>query len=576
MLRGTAVSPGIARGTAFVIGCGRRAPAPRRTIPESEIEAERRRFEDALGRAESELVALQRDVTGRIGPTHADIFGAQALLVRDPTLHERVVSEIREKHVNAETALSELVDGQVRTLDGVPDPYIRERAADLRDVGRRILSALVERSGPDGIDLPDDAIVVAEELLPSVTARIELGRAQGFVTERGSAYSHTSILARAMGTPAVAGIAGAAERIRAGDRVIVDGLSGVVFVNPDRSVEREYERLDGELCAHREDLRRLVEVPSVTLDGTAVPLLANVNKLADTEAALLHGADGVGLYRTEFQFTIRTSFPTEDDQCEFLSRAAERLHPRRMVLRLLDLGGDKVLPYFPLPPARNPSLAQRGIGLLLEHPDLLKTQLRAFLRTSADHPVSILLPVVRGVEDVRRAREVVKQAQRELAASGKRFDPGVRIGAMIEVPSAALVARRLAREADFLSLGTNDLVQYVLAADREDDTVAASYQPLHPAVLGLLRSVADAASEAGRELTLCGEIAGHPAYTALLLGLGLRAFSVAPGELLEVKHAIRQTRLEDARTLASRALELGSIAEIEALVAGQAVPAAPA
>ena len=310
----------------------------------------------------------------------------------------------------------------------------------------------------------------------------------------------------------------------------------------------------------------------VTLDGTAIPLLANINKLADTEAALLSGADGIGLYRTEFAFSIRPRFPTEEEQYEFLARAAERFHPREVVFRLLDLGGDKVLPYFPLPPSRNPSLAQRGVRLLLRHLDVLKPQLRAFLRVSAEHPVAILLPVVAGVEDVRQAREVVRQVQAELAAAGERFNPEVPVGAMIEVPSAALTARTLAKEVDFLSLGTNDLVQYVLAADREDDSFPSSYQPLHPGVLGLIHSVAEAARKADCELTMCGEMGGDPRHTALLLGLGLSKFSVAPGEMLEVKNAIRAIRLDDAQDLARQALELGSVAEIEALLDERRAP----
>lgn len=566
MLRGTAVSPGIARGAAFVITCGNRAPAPRRSLQASELEGERLRFEGALDRAEAELVALQRDVLERIGRTQADIFGAQALVVRDPGLRDGVLRAMGEKLVNVEAALSDFIDAQTRDLDAVRDGYIRERAADVRDVGRRILSALIDQRGTGGLDLPQDAVVVTEELLPSVTARLELSHARGFVTERGGRFSHSSILARSLGTPAVAAVPEASRKIKTGDQVIVDGLAGVVFVNPERSVEREYDRLQAELGGQKERLRHLVDLPSATADGTAIPLLANVNKLADTEAALLYRAEGIGLYRTEFQFTIRGRFPTEDEQYEYLARAAERLHPRRVVLRLLDLGGDKTLPYFPLPASRNPSLAQRGIGLLLEHVDVLKAQLRAFLRVSADHPVSILLPVVRGLEDVRRARDVVRQTQRELSAAGVRFDAAVPVGAMIELPSAALMARSLSREVDFLSLGTNDLVQYVLAADREDGGVAPSYHPLHPAVLQLLRSVAEAATSAGRELTICGEMAGDPALTALLLGLGLRQFSVAPGELLEVKDAIRKARLDAAEDLARRALELGTVAEIVALL----------
>ena len=572
MLRGTSVSAGVAKGTAFVVACGHRSAVPTRTILASEVESERSRFEAALARAAAELIALQRDLTERVGGDQADLFAAQLLALQDRGLRDRVLHIVQEKRVNVEAALSEVIDTYSRTLDAVPDAYLRERAADVRDVGRRILSSLIDRQFPGGPDIPDGAIVVADELLPSVTARLQLERVRAFVTERGSKFSHSSILARSLRTPAVAGVPQASLRIRTGDRLIVDGVAGLVFVNPDASVECEYDRVEAELRANHEELRHLVGLPSVTLDGTAIPLLANINKFADTEAALLSGADGIGLYRTEFAFSIRPRFPTEEEQYEFLARAAERFHPREVVFRLLDLGGDKVLPYFPLPPSRNPSLAQRGVRLLLRHLDVLKPQLRAFLRVSAEHPAAILLPVVAGIEDVRQAREVVRQVQGELTAAGKRFNPEVPVGAMVEVPSAALTARTLAREVDFLSLGTNDLVQYVLAADREDDSVPSSYQPLHPGVLGLIHSVAEAARKADCELTMCGEMGGDPRYTELLLGLGLSKFSVAPGEMLEVKNAIRAIRLDDAQDLARQALELGSVAEIEALLDERRAP----
>jgi len=566
-IRGTAVSAGVARGRAFVVACGYRSAAPRRSIQASEVEGERVRLEAALNRAASELLAVQQEVTDRIGRGPADIFGAQALVARDPTLREQVLLTVEKKHINVEAALAEFIDGYTRRLDAVPDTYVRERAADVRDVGRRVLAALVDQPGVDCLHLSENAIVVADELLPSVTARIELSRARGFVTERGNKYSHSSILARSLGKPAVAAAPEASLKIRTGDRVIVDGVAGLVLVNPDKSVEREYQRVEAELREYREGLTPLIDVPSVTRDGTKIPLLANVNKFADIEAALLYRAEGIGLYRTEFQFSTRSAFPSEEEQYEVLERAAEHFRPRRVVFRLLDAGGDKALPYLPLPASRNPSLAQRGIGLLLKHPDLLKVQLRAILRASADHPVSILLPVVRGLEDVRQARQVVQQVQDELARAGKRFDAAIPVGAMIEIPSAALMARSLADEVDFLSLGTNDLVQYLLAAEREDETVAAYYQPLHPGVLQLIRQVAEAAKSANQELTICGDMAANPLHTALLLGLGLRSFSIAPGEMLEVKSAIRETSLDEAEDLARAAQRLGAVADIEALLA---------
>ncbi len=565
LLKGIGVSTGVARGPAYVLVAAHRLAVPRRELADAEIAGELARFEAALAKAEEELLALERSLAAQIGSHDANIFGAQALLVRSSELVGPVQTLVREERRNVEAALFEVLERLIHAFEAVPDPYVRERAADIRDIGKRLLSLLVFEV--EGAGIPDNAIVVADELLPSATARLEMQRIGAFVSERGGRSSHASILARAQGIPAVTNVDAATANIKPGDQLIVDGISGIVFVNPDARVQREYERVDAEIRSHREELSHVRDLPSVTLDGTTIPLLANINKYADTEAALHSNADGIGLYRTEFSYAIRPTFPTEDEQYEFLERAAARLHPRPVVFRLLDIGGDKELPYFPLPPANNPSLAQRGIRLLLEHPELLKIQLRAFLRVSADHPCSILLPVVAGLEEVRRTRAIVGEVQGELAARGLRFDRDIPIGAMSEVPAAALLVPALAREVDFFSLGTNDLVQYVLAADREDERLASDYQPLHPAVLRVIRSVADAARAADRELTICGEMAGNPAYTELLLGLGLRRFSVAPGQMLEVKEAIRRARIDDAERRAGRALELGSIAEIEALIA---------
>ena len=563
-MRGTAVSPGIGRGTAYVLASGGGAPAVRREIAPDEVAGELARFEAALAEAEQDLLALKKAVDDSIGPSEGDIFAAQALVVRDPVLRTQVSALVRDHRINVESAVAEIVQRFTRTFDDIPDPYLRERAADIRDVGRRVLAALVDEQ--EQLEVPEGSVVVADELLPSVTARLDLRGVRALVSEHGGRFAHASILARSQGTPAVVGIAGVARAIKTGDRLIVDGISGVVFVNPPRAVEREYERLETDIRTDQDKLRGLVDLPAVTADGTTIGLWANASKLADTEAVVLYKADGIGLYRTEFGYAIRNVLPSEEEQFEFLERAAQRLHPRRITFRLLDVGGDKQLSYLPLPASRNPSLAQRGIRLLLEHPEVLKRQLRAFLRVSANHPISILIPVVGGIEEIRRTRQIIGEVEGELTAAGQAFDPKIPLGAMIEIPAAALIARQLAAEVDFFSLGTNDLVQYVLAADREDETIAPYYQPLHPAVLRLVGSVADVARETGRPLTICGDIAGDPLYTELLLGLGLRALSVAAGELLVVKNRIRKTNLGEARAFAEQALTLGSASEVEALV----------
>jgi phosphotransferase system enzyme I (PtsI) len=566
MLRGTPVSSGIAQGKAFVLACSDQAAGPLRNVSAAQLPAEIERFDAALARAEAELAALSQTVGERLGRDEGDIFVAQMLVLRDPSFRQQVTAILREELVNVEAALSEVIERVSRRFDEIPDAYLRERAADIRDVGRRVLEALLESGDGEHLRIPEGSVVVADELLPSVTANLELGRVRGFITHRGGRFSHSSILARSMGTPAVTGISQAPQAIRTGDQVIVDGVTGVVFVNPEPRVRQEYDRLEQEFRSYRQGLDQILDQPSVTTDGTAVCLLANVSKFPDTEAAFLYRAEGIGLYRTEFSFSVRNTFPTEDEQYEFLAKAAQRLHPRPVTLRLLDLGGDKQLPYFPLPSARNPSLADRGVRLLLKHPDLLKLQLRAFLRVSADHPVQVLLPVVGGVAEVRQVKAVIEEVKRQLAADGQHFNPNVPVGAMIEIPSAAVLADALAAEVDFFCLGTNDLVQYLLAADREDEGPEPYYQPMHPAVLRMIKSLAEAAERTGCPLTICGEMAGEPRYAELLLGLGLRRFSVAPGEILPVKDVIRRATLGNAEDLARAALQLGTHHEVEALL----------
>jgi phosphotransferase system enzyme I (PtsI) len=554
----------VGRGTAYVLACAGSAASPRRDIGADEIAGEIARFQVAVETADRELQALKREVSERIGQSEAEIFAAQALMLGDAAFRGQVSNMIRERRVNAEAALADVIEKFSHAFDEIRDAYLKERAADVRDMGYRVLAALIEETQTEPFEIPEGSIIVAEELSPSLTARLELGRVRGIVTGHGSRFSHTAILARSQGVPAVSAVAHAAAGIKTGDQVVVDGFSGVVFVNPEDSVEREYDRLEREIRAGKERLRDLVPLASVTLDGEPIRLSANVSKIADTESALLHNADGIGLYRTEFGYAIRDRFPTEEEQYELLERAAARVHPRPVAFRLLDVGADKALTYFPLPAARNPSLAERGIRLLLRHPVLLKRQLRAFLRVSASHPISILLPMVVSVEDVRRTRRVIEEAKVELAAEGLAFDAKVPVGAMIEVPAAAFSLHALAREADFFSLGTNDLVQYMLAADREDENVAEYYDPAHPAVLRLIGDLAEGARAAGRPLTICGDMAADPQYTELLLGLGLRGFSVAPGAILDVKDRIRNTSLARAVRLAHELLELGSAEAISA------------
>jgi len=566
LFSGISLSRGVARGTAYVLATAAEYAAPMLTIAEQDAPGEIERLQGALAEALSQLSALQRGVKKRLGADAAEIFTAQVLIVQDPHFLEKMSKLIRGKRINAEAALAEVIEKYSRAMSEVRDEYLRERGADIRDLGRRILALLIKHQSTDALAIPDGSIVVADELLPSLTASLEAGRVRAFVTERGGRTSHAAILARTNGIPAVSGIKGAPVEIRTGDCLVVDAISGAVIVNPKPAVVREYDKVEAEFDAYRTSLKSVLDLPACTKDGATVALMANIGKLADAEAALLFKAEGVGLYRTEFSFLIRSRLPNEDEQYTAWKKVADRLQPRPVVFRVLDIGADKVLPFLPLPRAANPSLSRRGIRLMLAHPEILRTQLRALLRLSATHPVSILLPMVGAVEEAAAARQILDQAKDQLRQEGQQFNPDVPLGAMIETPAAALIVHRLSQLVDFFSLGTNDLVQYMLAADRQDPEMAPYYDPLHPAVLSTLRRLVEDARAAGRQISICGDMAGDPLYAELLLGLGLRSFSVAPGEILELKNAVRSVDSREAAKVAERALQCGTAAEVAALI----------
>ena len=559
MLKGECLSPGLGRGTACLLE--RTGASPRTVRPRTDdLGAEASRFAEACRRSAASLERMRSVVGANVGSGVASILEAQELLLRDAAFLDLVSKRIEERGLSAEAAVGQVVEELDQALGEALDPYLRERGADLRDVGERVVLELTD--GARDLDLPDGAILVAAELAPSVVATLDPRKVRGVVTELGAKASHAAILLRSLGIPAVGGIAGLAGAVPPGSSVLIDAIAGLVFVEPGERVRREYERLEVDLAAHDALLAKEASRPAITADGVAIRVAANLGKAADTEAAVRAGADGVGLYRTEFAFDIRGHFPTEDEQTAILRGVAERLEGKPVAVRLLDIGAEKTFPYFPLPAVANPALHLRGTRLLLAHPDVLRTQLRAVLRVGADHPVSVLLPMVGGVEEVRKVKEALAVAMAELRREGLAFDESLPLGAMIEVPSAAVVAEDLAREVDFLSLGTNDLVQYLLAADREEAAMSGYYRALHPAVLRTVRSVVVAARRARKELTLCGEMAADPLYTELLLGLGLRSFSVPPRQLGAVRHEVRRVSIRAATALARRVSSLPTRNEI--------------
>lgn len=567
MILGEVASTGLARGSAVLCDCARRSTAiPRREVSEAEAPTEMERFDAAVVAAEGDLLAVQNRVRRSLGEDEAEVFEVQILLMRDVELRDAVRALCFDKRMNVEAAVDEAIKQLSALFASLEDPYFRERASDLHDVGRRLLDQLAQGGAPISPALPDGCVVVTGDLLASVVPQLEGRGVRALIVERGGLTTHATILARSLGIPMLVHVANASERIRSGDQVIVDALAGRIFVNPEAAIVDKYAQLQVDLQVHRSALKDLVELPAITLDGCAIKLAANVGQTADAVAAASVKAEGVGLYRTEFVFMVQNRFPSEDEQYKFYRSTAEHLQPGETVIRVLDVGSDKPLNYFPLPPEGNPALGCRGMRLLFANPTILHSQLRAILRLSASHPVAILLPMIDGLDELRAAKAVIEQAKGDLAAAGQSFNPGIRIGAMIETPSAAMLIAQLADEVDFFSVGSNDLVQFLLAADRISEQMVSTYDPLHPAVIQVLARLVRTATRKGKPISLCGEIASDPVYTKLLIGLGFRSLSVSPGRLLDIKHAIRSTHLCDAEDLARRVLQLSSTSDIRALV----------
>ncbi len=566
MILGEMASSGLARGRALLCECGKQAIAPRRQIAERQVESEIERFDEAVIAVEQTLRIVQSDVRRTLGTSEAEIFEAQILMLRDPALRCAVHEICASEKINLEAALEDAVQRLTDSFERLNDTYLRERAADLREVRKRLLDHLLRASD---LCVPTDlhgCVLVTSELFSSAVAQLGGRGVRALIAERGGLTAHATILARALGIPMLVRVPKATERIAAGDLLVVDALGGRVFVNASPDILRAYDRLEADFQAHLSTLQSMVGLPAATRDGIEVKLSANIGQTGDAVIAARLKADGAGLYRTEFVFFAQDHFPTEAEQYRFYRATAEQLRPGRVVIRLLDVGSDKALPYFPLPLEGNPALGCRGVKLLLAHQEILRTQLRTVLRLSATHPVLLLLPMIRGLDELRATKAALDTVKSELAEEGQSFNPALPVGVMIETPAAATLASALADEADFLSVGTNDLVQYLLAADRAGSGSDSDYEPLHPAVLQTLAALVITAQNKSKPISICGEIAGEPRYTALLLGLGFRSFSVTPGRLLEIRHAIRTIDLKDAEQLAAAALKLDSTPQIRALV----------
>jgi len=559
--KGIPASPGIVVGKTFVVHLDELDVAET-LIDEGDVEAEVARFRDALTVTKSEFETMRDRLAGPSGAVSRELLDAYILLLDDIVLVKQAEQHIREKHYSAEYAVKSTLEWALEIFNEMEDPYFRERAVDLKDVGSRIIQNLLGTVHVSYDEMNEGSVVVAHELPPSETASIPRGRVAGFVTEVGSRTSHTAIMARSIEVPAVVGAPGVTGRIRSGDVVALDGYTGRVVVNPDAETLGEFEE---RRRAHEKELLRkvaLVELPAKTLDGYRIELSANIEVPEELGALARYGADGIGLYRTEFLFMNRDDLPSEDEQFEVYRKVAAAALPHSTIIRTIDIGGDKFLTQLNISPEINPYLGLRAIRFCLERPEVFLTQLRAILRASAYGKIKIMFPMISDVSELVAGKEWVARAMEELKTEGKPFNPNIEVGIMIEVPSAAVTADVLARNCDFFSIGTNDLIQYTVAVERGNEKIAYLYQPFHPAVIRLIYAASDAAHKNGIWIGVCGEIVTVTAAVVLLLGLSFDEFSASPIAIPDIKETLRRIRYSDARVIAEKAINKTTTEEL--------------
>jgi len=563
-LKGIAAAGGISIGPAYKLG-SEEFIVLREAIRWEDIPVQIQFFEEALIKTRREIIELQKRISTDMGQEEAQIFDAHLLVFEDRMLIEEVISRLKKEQLNVAYIFSEVLKKYISVFLKIEDEYLKERIADINDVGKRILRNLLGKEKIGLGDIKEKAIIVAHDLSPSDTVAMHTKNIAAFVTDIGGKTSHTAIMAKSLEIPAVVGLENVTSKVNPGDVLIVDGAAGTVIISPDEETLNKYRQKLEELKGIAEKFLSVKDLAAVTTDGREVLISANIEFPDEVSSVKLHGSHGIGLYRTEFFYMNRNDAPSEEEHYEAYKYVAEAMNPHPVIIRTLDIGGDKFLSQFRIPHEMQPFLGWRAIRFCLARPDIFKLQLRAILRASVHGNLKLMYPMISGIEELRQANRLLGEAKEELRKNGLAFNDQIKVGVMIEVPSAAMTADILAKEADFFSIGTNDLIQYSLAVDRSNEKVAYLYEPAHPAVLRFIKNIIDAAHQANIKVAMCGEMAGDPSLTLILLGLGLDEFSMPSQIIPELKYIIRAVEYKEAQWLANQAMGLSTGAQVEEL-----------
>jgi phosphotransferase system enzyme I (PtsI) len=561
-IQGIGASPGIIVGKAYLVERSK-VRLPQKRIHPDQVEEEVKRFLKAIQESRNQLMEIKEKILDLEVRRHSFILDVHLMILDDQMLIQDTVDTIRKKKVNAEWALDLTLEKLDTAFEAIEDEYLRERRSDLHYVSERIFRNLLGKKHDDITKIKGKVIVVAHDLSPADTLQMNLKHVAGFITDIGGKVSHTAILARSLGIPAVVGLEVATSLINGGDLLIIDGETGEVVINPTEEISQAFVERKRRTKSLEREVLKYASLPAETRDGVRVRLQANIEMVEEVPSAKMHGAEGIGLYRTEILYLNRKDLPTEEEHYQTYRRLVESVYPATATIRTLDIGGDKFLPDYSKNNEMNPAMGLRAIRFSLKETGIFKTQLRGILRASIHGKLRILFPMISGVEEIRQAKAILEEVKRGLVKAKIPFDRGIKTGAMIEIPSASDIADILAKEVDFFSIGTNDLIQYALAVDRINEHVSYLYEPLHPAVLRIIRWVVQSGHQAGIPVAICGEMAAEPAYAIILLGLGLDEFSMNPVSIPKVKKMLRMSMFEETRSLVEKLFQFSTASEIE-------------